>query len=128
MDEVEFIDYSVVDGVLYTYRVLAFRSEGSFKSRPSEEESASTESKVLGFYDVNGNILLTVYPNPVVNQVIIESPIAISEITVLDINGGLVKVIINENKVSLAENNSGTYMLLIKDVAGNSYSEKVIKQ
>lgn len=126
MDETMFTDINVEDDVTYIYRVIAYKDGGQKKSAPSTSVSGSTASKIVGLTANEVEVSLTVYPNPTVNTITVDSSVTVSEIQLLDIHGTLLEVS-NNNEVSLTQRSKGEYVLLIKDVEGNVFSKKVVK-
>ncbi|MFT6246747.1 MAG: hypothetical protein ACJAXI_003530, partial [Crocinitomicaceae bacterium] len=76
------------------------------------------------------NALVKLYPNPVQNELFVESKDEqITEMTILDYSGRVVKVITNTNanSIDVSELNQGVYLLKVS--TGNGVSTKrFIKQ
>ena len=69
---------------------------------------------------------ITVYPNPVSNILNIESPNAISEIVLFNLNGKQIHSSSLE-KIDLSPLDSGIYLLKVKTQSGNSFTKRIIK-
>ncbi len=84
-------------------------------------QSSISENKIEG---------LKVYPNPVVNDLNIESEEQISQIEIFDLSGRLIQHnTINENKVSISMQHypKGIYSAVVKAASGNQSVVKVVK-
>lgn len=75
----------------------------------------------------------SLYPNPTqdfINLKTADSNTALESITVYDISGKIVipSMAVNDMKVDVRKLSSGSYIMLIKDSDGNSFSQKFIKK
>lgn len=82
---------------------------------------------ILSAPDVNKNYF-AIYPNPVSEELFIESSTSISSITVTDINGRVVKALENptSNQIEVSVLNPGIYFLILQSSEG-SITKKFIK-
>ena len=77
------------------------------------------------------NSTFTVYPNPATTSLQIKTPdnIVIKSAQVFDVTGRMIldAPIIN-NTLNIATLNTGTYILVVADATGKSYSQRFIKE
>ncbi|GHU68432.1 hypothetical protein FACS189413_05290 [Bacteroidia bacterium] len=72
---------------------------------------------------------INIYPNPVVNTLHFDGVDCLPEVMVKNINGQTVAQFQNvEKSVDLSHLNKGYYILQMKDKAGNSYRQKILKK
>ncbi|TDP58016.1 T9SS type A sorting domain-containing protein [Flavobacterium dankookense] len=70
----------------------------------------------------------SIYPNPANNQIFITTSFDILEKSIYDLQGKEIKRYTNNSKIiSIAELNSGIYLLKIKSETGETKTEKIIK-
>lgn len=80
-------------------------------------------SSILGLSD---GLITKVYPNPVKENLTIESSFPIKEIKLIDLNGACVRQLQNTNQLNVRGLSKGLYILYITDETGRSFQEKVI--
>ena len=87
-----------------------------------------TGTAFLGVQDNVVNNTIDIYPNPVKNELIINSSLTIQEVVLFNLNGQQVlRKSVDFNKVSLSELPTGFYMIEMKDTNGAVYTKKVLK-
>ena len=84
-------------------------------------------SATLGVSDANAKSKLTVYPNPTSDFINVKSDKKISQVTIVDLSGKMVKQT-KENLVDLQSLAQGIYIANIKFEDGSSESKKIIKK
>lgn len=84
-------------------------------------------SATLGVSDANAKSKLTVYPNPTSDFINVKSDKKISQITIVDLSGKMVKQT-KENLVDVQSLAQGIYIANIKFEDGSSESKKIIKK
>jgi hypothetical protein len=88
------------------------------------------EGSTLGNSSFSANNLI-VYPNPAKDVLNLKLPssVTISSIQIVDLLGKIVaKPTLSNESISVQELNIGTYILILKDTEGNSYSQKFMKE
>lgn len=87
-----------------------------------------TGQAFLGINDTVVNNAIAIYPNPVKNELIINTTVSIQEVVLFNLNGQQVlRKSVDFNKVSLSELPAGFYMIEMKDTNGAVYTKKVLK-
>ncbi|WP_196885471.1 T9SS type A sorting domain-containing protein [Aureivirga sp. CE67] len=90
------------------------------------------EAKTDGELSIDQNVLemVKIYPNPTENSINIQHKNKISEISVYDLNGTLLKSEMNtkDGKVSFENYSKGFYIVKVKDEKGNLFIQKVLKK
>ncbi|WP_298955747.1 T9SS type A sorting domain-containing protein [uncultured Nonlabens sp.] len=72
---------------------------------------------------------ISIYPNPTANYLNIKSSEIIETIQIIDVNGRIIENMVFENsRISLADLETGIYMVRIKNANGNLTTEKIIKK
>ena len=89
-------------------------------------EKITFEKILSGIPDINGNIEITLYPNPAVNDVTISSPADIILWTLFDINGKTLQQAATSN-VQMSHLPAGIYFIKILTEQG-TVVKKIIKQ
>ena len=73
------------------------------------------------------NSSVTIYPNPVVNILNVNSKTPISSLSVFDLNGKKVKSISKTNSLDVSDLAHGLYIFEVQDISGNKVTKKFIK-
>jgi len=114
--------YSSYSPVTDDYLAAAFTGEVAVYDPNFEFVSIKENAKVAQFH---------MFPNPVVNELTIESPEAISDITIFDITGKMVyqvqSVLGTNATVDVSELTTGIYMVQVVDNEGIASARKLIK-
>lgn len=82
---------------------------------------------LLATNEVNQNRLISLYPNPVKDVLNINSKTKISNVEIYDMQGKLIKTVVNQSKILLTELPKGVYLVKIKNENHQVFSEKIIK-
>lgn len=115
------------------FLTLRFKSDGNTVSFGYKAyKSCYTPTVATNLMESNLNDEVTVWPNPVSDQLFIRSTKTIKEIKLFDVNGKCIKqqLIENkeENKIDLSEIIRGIYFLEIKDQFGYRETKKILVQ
>jgi len=125
----EVIDNNVNPGIEYCYWVeVALDSSGSYKSgRLSDQYKCTT---ILGLEDKISESSIKIYPNPTQSLVNISAnnSSSINKVSILDINGKLLKRVYgNFDKIDINNLSSGIYLFQI-ETNKTSYIKRIIKK
>lgn len=96
-------------------RVLAFVSNYTTNVNKRQIYNSTISQTTLGIHDENDNLIdMMVYPNPVVNEININTEMAIDRVEIYNLQGQLVKFVSNNPKtINVSDLASGTYMINI---------------
>lgn len=76
----------------------------------------------------NANQAISIYPNPVSNELFIDASQEISELVVFDVTGQVVMKIVNQNRVDVSSLEKGLYFISISTIDGKVNSQRIVKQ
>jgi len=80
---------------------------------------------------MNENMLIKVYPNPVIDNMVVETELSIANIKILNMTGSVLKNINAEdgqNEFFLGDLSKGIYILQVNFIGGSKTSMKIIKK
>ena len=131
-----FIDKTSSDSAIYQYLVRAVNLQstpsGSYYNLSIGRYDTAYNSKAFVAIDeINVFNQLKIYPNPAINQIIIENgDIPLNQITFYDILGKEVKSLSlhnSKNSLNISDLNKGLYIIVIKS-DNNTVVKKIIKE
>lgn len=114
------------------YTAIAMLSVGSTIGVPVLDTINFTVQSVSGINNINNSASIQLYPNPVENELHIQSDVVIENVELYSTLGQQVLSFsyteLNENKISLETLPDGIYMIVITDKAKQRYVKKLVKK
>jgi len=99
-----------------------------YRLRMVDLDGSSTLSPVQSI-QLGGELLISAYPNPVTDRLVIDAGEAISHLGVTDLTGRRLQVLDNpDGEVDLRQYPSGMYLLTVETVSGHREVLKVLKK
>lgn len=102
---------------------------GCYAFNTTDNKVIIIKDSTLGLSEVETKNKLSIYPNPTSDYLYIKSDIQINEIQILDLNGRIINNIdFVDNRIYLGSIENGIYLAKIRDINGNTTTEKIIKK
>ena len=106
----------------FNSRLLCFHQNGELVWQdPAYNACSPAEVEVINTEDG-----LIVYPNPVIDKMVIEG-VEAAEVRIYNAFGQLVKTVLGANEINMTELPEGVYLIRVTDIKGKDHGVKIVK-